>query len=62
MTIEPKTELDLLREQAQHCRLLLAAMVKNEGQSRVLDANIRHKRDQLQDLEQRIRALEEAEA
>ena len=37
-------------------------MAKNEGQSRVLDANIRHKRDQLQDLEERIRALEEAEA
>ena len=62
MTIEPKTELDLLREQAEHCRILLTAMVKNEGQSRVLDANIRHKRDQLQDLEERIRALEEAEA
>ena len=62
MNIEPKTELDLLREQAQHCRILLMAMVKNEGQSRVIDANIRHKRDQLQDLEERIRALEEAEA
>lgn len=62
MTIEPKTELDLLREQAQHCRILLTAMAKNEGQSRVLDANIRHKREQLRDLEERIRALEEAEA
>lgn len=62
MTIDPKTELDLLREQAQHCRILLTAMAKNEGQSRVIDANIRHKRDQLRDLEQRIRELEEAEA
>lgn len=61
MTIDPKTELDLLREQAEHCRILLVAMAKNEGQSRVIDANIRHKREQLRDLEERIRALEEAE-
>lgn len=59
--IKPKNELDLLREQLQGAQYDLLAYSKHAGESPVIDANIRHKRAQVEDLERRVLALEDEE-
>ena len=59
--IRPKSELDLLREQLQGAQFDLLMYGKHQGESPVLDANIQHKREQVEDLERRVLELEEQE-
>ena len=56
--IEPKTELERLREKMDGCMDDLIRYKAVEGQSPVIDANIRHKREQLHQLEAKIAELE----
>lgn len=56
-----KTELDLARENLLSAKTDLYAYRKHEGESPVLDANIRHKEEQVRQLEARVRQLEEEE-
>lgn len=58
MDVQPKSELELLREQAQACRNLLLAMGSPDGQPAIIQANIRHKREQLYQMMARIEELE----
>ena len=58
MTTEPKDELQLLREQLAGARDDLMFMRRYEGDSVAIDANIRHKREQIAELEERIREKE----
>lgn len=57
--VKPKSELDLLREQLTVAQYDLLMYSKHQGESPVLDANIKHKREQVEDLERRVLALEE---
>lgn len=59
--IQSKSELDLLREQLVSAQWDLLAYSKHSGESPVLDANIQHKRAQVEDLQRRVLALEEKE-
>lgn len=59
--INAKSELDLLREQLAGAQDDLLAYSKYQGQSPVLDANIRHKREQVEALQAQVLAIEEAE-
>ena len=61
MSIEPKTELELLREQLAGCLDDLVWMGNPEGQSLLIRMNIEHKRQQAKDLEKRIAELEALE-
>lgn len=61
MSVEPKSELELLREQAQACRNQLLAMGSPDGQPAIIQANIRHKREQLYQMMARIEELEKDE-
>ncbi len=61
MKIEPKTELALMREQLEGARNDLILYAAHEGESVVIDANIRHKREQIKELERRIAAAEQPE-
>ena len=58
INLEAKDDLQLLREQLQGARDDLMFMNKYAGDSVAIDANIRHKREQIRDLEERIRKLE----
>ena len=57
INLEAKDELQLLREQLAGCRDDLMFMGRYAGDSPAIDANIRHKREQIRDLEERIRKL-----
>lgn len=57
MMTEPKDEMQLLREQLAGYRDDLMFMNKYAGDSPAIDANIRHKREQIRDQEERIRKL-----
>ena len=59
--IQSKSELDLLREQLESAQWDLWAYSKHSGKSSVLDANIQHKRAQVEDLQRRVLALEAEE-
>jgi len=59
--IESKSELDLLREQLVSAQWDLLTYSKHSGESPVLDANIQHKREQVEDLQRRVLALEAEE-
>ena len=59
--IESKSELDLLREQLASAQWDLLAYSKHQGESPVLDANIRNKREQVESLQRRVLALEDKE-
>ena len=55
--MEAKDELQLLTEQLQGARDDLMFMTRYAGDSVAIDANIRHKREQIRDLEERIKKL-----
>lgn len=57
MNIEPRTPLELLRDQLEECRKQLIFMGSPEGQPSVIQNNIRHKQAQARALEERIRAM-----
>lgn len=57
--VKPKSELDLLREQLTGAQFDLLMYSKHQGESPVIDANIRHKREQVEALEKRVLELEE---
>lgn len=59
--INAKTELDLLREQLESAQTDLLAYSKYQGQSPVIDANIRHKRAQVEQLQARVLEMEQEE-
>ena len=59
--IRAKTELDLLREQLTMAQYDLMAYSKHQGESPVLDANIKHKREQVESLQRRVLELEREE-
>ena len=59
--VEAKSELDLLREQLIGAQMDLLTYSKHKGESLVIDANIEHKRAQVEDLQRRVLALEEEE-
>lgn len=61
MNIEPKTELERLREQLEGCLNDLVIMGSPEGQPAIIQINIRHKREQVRQLEEQIKALEGTE-
>ena len=56
--IQSKCDLDLLREQLVSAQWDLLAYSKHSGKSPVLDANIQHKRAQVEDLQRRVLAME----
>ena len=55
--MEAQDELQLLTEQLQGARDDLMFMTRYAGDSVAIDANIRHKREQIRDLEERIKKL-----
>lgn len=57
--IKPKTELELARELLESCEMDLFSYRKYEGTSPVIDANIRHKEEQIRQITADIKALEE---
>ena len=59
--INAKTELDLLREQLESAQTDLLAYSKYQGQSPVIDANIRNKREQVEQLQARVLEMEQEE-
>ena len=59
--VKAKSELDLLREQLQGAQIDLLMYSKHQGESPVIDANIRHKREQVEALEAKVLELEEQE-
>ena len=59
--VAKKSELDLLREQLAEAQTDLLAYSKYQGQSPVIDANIRHKREQVEALQARTLELEQKE-
>ena len=59
--IKHKSELELTREQLESAKTDLFSYRKFEGQSPVLDANIKHKAAQVAALEQRVLELEAEE-
>ena len=52
--INAKSELDLLQEQLAGAQYDLLAYSKYQGQSPVIDANIQHKREQVEQLQARV--------
>ena len=62
MYLKEKPEKDRLREQLDGAVLDLMMYRKHEGESPVLDANIRHKREQIESLQARIAQIEREEA
>ena len=62
MQIQPKTPLDLLREQLESCINDLILYSKHEHESLVIDANIQHKREQVAELRRKIEEMEKEEA
>lgn len=62
MYLKGKTEKERLREQLDGAVLDLMMYRKHEGESPVLDANIRHKQKQIADLQARIAQIEQEEA
>lgn len=59
--INAKSELDLLREQLAGAENDLLVYSKYQGQSPVIDANIRHKRAQVEQLQARVLEMEQEE-
>ncbi|MBR3019587.1 MAG: hypothetical protein IKH57_21325 [Clostridia bacterium] len=59
--IHKKTELELARENLESAKTDLYAYRKFEGQSPVIDANIRHKEAQVRQMDARVRELEAEE-
>lgn len=59
--INAKSEPDLLREQLDSAQTDLLAYSKFQGQSPVIDANIRHKRAQVEQLQARVLEMEQEE-
>lgn len=59
--IQNKSELDLLREKLEIAQWDLLTYSKHQGESLVIDANIAHKREQVEDLQRRVLALEAEE-
>lgn len=57
--VKAKSELDLLREQLTMAQFDLLTYSKHQGESPVIDANIRHKREQVEALQAKVLALEE---
>lgn len=55
--IEEKTEMQLVEEQLAGCRDDLLFMRRYAGDSPIIDANIRHKAEQIKDLEERLAEL-----
>lgn len=60
--MEKKSELQLLQEQLAGCRDDLMFMNRYRGDNPMIDANIRHKAEQIRELEEKIRRMEEDEA
>ena len=58
--IQRKSELELAREKLALAQTDLFAYRKHAGESPVIDANIRHKAAQVQELEKEVKALEKA--
>ena len=61
MRVEQKSEKDRLYEQLDGAIQDMVNYRKLEGQSPVIDANIRHKREQIESLKARIAEIEEEE-
>lgn len=59
--IQAKSEIDLLREQLESAQTDLLAYSKYQGQSPVIDANIRHKRAQVEALQAQVLEMEQEE-
>lgn len=59
--IRKKSELELAREKLELAKNDLFSYRKFEGQSPVIDANIRHKEAQVRQMDARVRQLEEEE-
>ena len=57
--VAAKSELDLLREQLAGAENDLLVYSKYQGQSPVIDANIRHKRAQVEQLQARVLEMEQ---
>ena len=60
--IREKSEKELLQEQLDGAIIDMVNYRKLEGQSPVIDANIRHKREQIERLRARIAEIEKEEA
>ena len=59
--IYKKTELEIARDNLILAKTDLYAYRKHEGESPVIDANIRHKREQVESLQRRVLMLEKKE-
>lgn len=59
--IHKKTELELARENLESAKTDLFSYRKFEGQSPVIDANIRHKEAQVREMYTLVQQLEEEE-
>ena len=59
--IKKKTELEMAREKLALAQTDLFAYRKYAGQSPWIDANIRHKAEQVAELEKEVKALEKAD-
>ena len=59
--IHKKSELELARENLELAQTDLINYKRYAGQSPVIDANIRHKADDVKRLEAKVKALEKAE-
>lgn len=57
--IKHKSQLERLREQLESCEMDLYSYRKYEGTSPVIDANIRHKEEQIRKIQADIKALED---
>ena len=57
--IKHKSQLERLREQLESCEIDLYSYRKYAGQSPVIDANIRHKEEQIRQITADIQELEE---
>lgn len=60
--MEMKTEKQLLEEQLAGCKDDLMFMSHYRGDNPLIDANIKHKAEQIRELEERIRRMGQDEA